>query len=123
MSATATSLALPEQLSQQAADAVREPLAEAAAENATRSYTSALYGIALALQALVTTGLKSQTWPLDLGHNAPPEARPRILLAGCSKIDRWHLAAETESRQLILWGSKLISCSSDSGTRAERQRR
>lgn len=42
LAATATSLVLPEQLAQQAADAVRELLAEAAAENTTRSYTSAL---------------------------------------------------------------------------------
>lgn len=35
-------VALPEQLAQQAADAVRELLAEAAAANTTRSYASAL---------------------------------------------------------------------------------
>ena len=55
----AFSLMLPEQLAQQAADAVRELLAEAAAANTTRSYTSALrywagwhaarYGIELTL--------------------------------------------------------------------------
>ncbi|MBB4597327.1 hypothetical protein GGR72_003625 [Xanthomonas arboricola] len=39
---TVHQLVLPEQLAQQAADAVRELLAEAAAENTTRSYTSAL---------------------------------------------------------------------------------
>ncbi|MGV1109934.1 site-specific integrase [Xanthomonas translucens] len=39
---TAFSLVLPEQLAQQAAAVVRELLAEAAAENTTRSYTSAL---------------------------------------------------------------------------------
>lgn len=38
----ASSLVLPEQLAQQAADAVRELLAEAAAANTTRSYASAL---------------------------------------------------------------------------------
>ena len=38
----ASSLALPDQLAQQAADAVRELLAEAAAENTTRSYATAL---------------------------------------------------------------------------------
>ena len=38
----AASLVLPDQLAQQAAAAVRELLAEAAAENTTRSYTSAL---------------------------------------------------------------------------------
>lgn len=38
---SATSLALPEQLAQQAADAVRELLAEAAAANTTRSYAAA----------------------------------------------------------------------------------
>lgn len=56
--ATVTSLVLPE-LAQQAADAVRELLAEAAAANTTRSYATALrylagwyqgrYGIELAL--------------------------------------------------------------------------
>lgn len=55
----ASSLVLPEQLAQQAADAVRELLAEAAAANTTRSYASALrywagwhaarYGIELTL--------------------------------------------------------------------------
>lgn len=39
---TASGMALPVQLAQQAADAVRELLAEAAAENTTRSYASAL---------------------------------------------------------------------------------
>ncbi|MQP74747.1 tyrosine-type recombinase/integrase [Stenotrophomonas sp. MYb238] len=57
--ATVTSLVLPEQLAQQAADAVRELLAEAAAANTTRSYATALrywagwhqgrYGVELAL--------------------------------------------------------------------------
>jgi len=40
--ATATQLVLPQQLAQQAADAVRELLAEAGAANTTRSYTAAL---------------------------------------------------------------------------------
>lgn len=60
-------LLLPEQLAQQAADAVREPLAEAAAENTTRSYTSARYwagwhaaryGIELALPVSEATVLQ-----------------------------------------------------------------
>lgn len=59
--ATAANLALPEQLAQQAAEAVRELLAEAAAANTTRSYATALrywagwhqarYGIELTLPA------------------------------------------------------------------------
>ncbi|MEB1101543.1 site-specific integrase [Xanthomonas campestris] len=59
--ATAANLVLPEQLAQQAADAVRELLAEAAAANTTRSYATALrywagwhqarYGVELALPA------------------------------------------------------------------------
>lgn len=59
--AQAANLVLPEQLAQQAADAVRELLAEAAAANTTRSYATALrywagwhlarYGIELALPA------------------------------------------------------------------------
>ncbi|MGA6538933.1 site-specific integrase [Stenotrophomonas sp. NPDC101269] len=61
VAATAANLVLPEQLAQQAADAVRELLAEAAAANTTRSYATALrywagwhqarYGIELALPA------------------------------------------------------------------------
>lgn len=61
VAATAANLALPEQLAQQAADAVRELLAEAAAANTTRSYAAALrywagwhqarFGIELALPA------------------------------------------------------------------------
>ena len=42
IAATAANLVLPEQLAQQAADAVRELLAEAAAANTTRSYATAL---------------------------------------------------------------------------------
>lgn len=42
LAAPASSLVLPEQLAQQAADAVRELLAEAAAANTTRSYAAAL---------------------------------------------------------------------------------
>ena len=42
LSAAAAQLVLPEQLAQQAADAVRELLAEAAAANTTRSYATAL---------------------------------------------------------------------------------
>jgi hypothetical protein len=64
----ASSLVLPEQLAQQAADAVRELLAEAAAANTTRSYASALrywagwhasrYGIELALPVPEATVLQ-----------------------------------------------------------------
>ncbi|KLD77069.1 site-specific integrase [Xanthomonas hyacinthi] len=65
---TVFSLVLPEQLAQQAADAVRELLAEAAAKNTTRSYTSALrywagwhaarYGIEMALPVPEATVLQ-----------------------------------------------------------------
>jgi integrase len=61
---TTSSLVLPEQLAQKAADAVRELLAEAAAANTTRSYATALrywagwhqarFGIELALPASET---------------------------------------------------------------------
>ncbi|HEY0661304.1 MAG TPA: site-specific integrase [Lysobacter sp.] len=61
VTATAANVALPEQLAQQAADAVRELLAEAAAANTTRSYATALrywagwhqarFGVELALPA------------------------------------------------------------------------
>lgn len=62
--AAVANLVLPEQLAQQAADAVRELLAEAAAANTTRSYATALrywagwhqarYGVELALPASET---------------------------------------------------------------------
>jgi len=65
---TVQHLVLPEQLAEQAADAVRELLAEAAAANTTRSYTSALrywagwhsarYGIELALPVPEATVLQ-----------------------------------------------------------------
>ena len=42
MAESTSGLVLPEQLAQQAADAVRELLAEAAAANTTRSYAAAL---------------------------------------------------------------------------------
>lgn len=64
VAATTANLVLPEQLAQQAADAVRELLAEAAAANTTRSYATALrywagwhqarYGVELALPASET---------------------------------------------------------------------
>lgn len=61
LAATGTQLLLPAQLAEQAAEAVRELLAEAAAANTTRSYATALrywagwhrarYGIELGLPA------------------------------------------------------------------------
>lgn len=68
LASTATTLVLPEQLAQHAADAVRELLAEAAAENTTRSYATALrywagwhvarYGIELAFPVAEATVLQ-----------------------------------------------------------------
>ncbi len=96
--ATASSLVLPEQLAQQAADAVRELLAEAAAANTTRSYATALrywagwhqgrYGAELALpvsEAVVIQFLidhiqrKSKT---GLISELPPSLDQALVAAG-----------------------------------------
>lgn len=96
--ATGTSLVLPEQLAQQAADAVRELLAEAAAANTTRSYATALrywagwhqgrYGVELALPVSETVVIqflvdhiqrKSKT---VLVSELPPELEQALVAAG-----------------------------------------
>ncbi|MBQ3301484.1 MAG: hypothetical protein IJH04_05020 [Eggerthellaceae bacterium] len=110
LASPASQLLLPEQLAEQAANAVRELLAEAAAANTTRSYTSALrywagwhrvrYGIELSLpitEAIVMqfvvdhvarrgkTGLK---WEL------PPAADQALVAAKLkSKLGPWKLAS------------------------------
>src|SRR5690606_15188518 len=104
-----SALALPDQLAQQAADAVRELLAEAAAENTTRSYATALrywagwhvarYGIELAFPVAEATVLQfvvdhvrrrstdgSLTWEL------PASVDQALVDAGLNaKLGRWTL--------------------------------
>lgn len=111
---TVHQLVLPEQLAQQAADAVRELLAEAAAENTTRSYTSALrywagwhaarYGIELALPVPEATVLQfvvdhvqrrstdgELAW--ELAWELPPIVDQALVAAGLkAKLGPWTLA-------------------------------
>jgi len=108
--ARATDLALPEQLAQQAADAVRELLAEAAAENTTRSYASALrywagwhaarYGIELALPVpeatvlqFVVDHVQRRSTDGELVWELPPAVDQALLAAGLkAKPGPWNLA-------------------------------
>lgn len=110
LAATATCLALPEQLAQQAADAVRELLAEAAAENTTRSYTSALrywagwhvarYGIELALPVpeaivlqFVVDHVQRRSTDGELAWELPPAVDQAVVAAGLkAKVGPWTLA-------------------------------
>jgi len=106
----ASSLALPEQLAQQAADAVRELLAEAAAANTTRSYASALrywagwhaarYGIELALPVPEATVLQfvvdhvvRRSAEGELAWELPPAIDQALVAAGLkAKPGPWTLA-------------------------------
>lgn len=108
--ATAASLVLPEQLAQQAADAVRELLAEAAAENTTRSYTSALrywagwhaarYGIELALPVpeatvlqFVVDHVQRRSAEGELAWELPTAVDQALVAAGLkAKLGPWTLA-------------------------------
>lgn len=110
LAATASSLALPEQLAQQAADAVRELLAEAAVENTTRSYTSALrywagwhatrYGIELALPVpeatvlqFVVDHVQRRSTEGELTWELPPAVDQALVAAGLkAKLGPWTLA-------------------------------
>ena len=110
LASPAAGLVLPEQLAQQAADAVRELLAEAAAANTTRSYASALrywagwhvarYGIELPFptpEATVLQFLVDHTARrTDDGHLAwelPPEVDQTLVAAGLkAKPGAWTLA-------------------------------
>lgn len=103
-------LVLPEQLAQQAADAVRELLAEAAAENTTRSYTSALrywagwhaarYGIELALPVpeatvlqFVVDHVQRRSTDGELAWELPPIVDQALVAAGLkAKLGPWTLA-------------------------------
>lgn len=110
LASSATQLLLPAQLAEQAAGAVRELLAEAAAANTTRSYASALrywagwhrarYGIELVLPVteaavmqfvvdhVARRGRSGLTWEL-------PPAVDRVLVAAGlkAKVGPWQLAS------------------------------
>jgi integrase len=106
----ASSLALPIQLAQQAADAVRELLAEAAAANTTRSYASALrywagwhaarYGVELALPVSETAVLQfvvdhvvRRSADGELAWELPPAVDQTLVAAGLkAKLGPWTLA-------------------------------
>ncbi len=110
LAATTASLMLPEQLAQQAADAVRELLAEAAAENTTRSYSSALrywagwhaarYGIELALPVpeatvlqFVVDHVQRRSTEGELAWELPPAVDQALVAAGLkAKLGPWTLA-------------------------------
>src|SRR5690554_5695200 len=96
---TVQHLVLPEQLAQQAADAVRELLAEAAAANTTRSYASALrywagwhaarYGIELALPVpeatvlqFVVDHVQRRSTEGELAWELPPAVDQALVAAG-----------------------------------------
>ncbi len=104
-------LVLPEQLAQQAADAVRELLAEAAAANTTRSYASALrywagwyaarYGLDLTLPVpeavvlqFVVDHVVRRSAEGDLAWELPPAVDAALVAAGLkAKPGPWTLAS------------------------------
>ena len=106
----ALSLMLPDQLAQQAADAVRELLAEAAAANTTRSYTSALrywagwhaarYGIELTLPVpeaavlqFVVDHVVRRSAEGELTWELPPAVDQALVAAGLkAKLGAWTLS-------------------------------
>jgi len=106
----ASSLTLPIQLAQQAADAVRELLAEAAAANTTRSYASALrywagwhaarYGVEFKLPVSEATVLQfvvdhvvRRSAEGELAWELPPAVDRTLVAAGLkAKLGPWTLA-------------------------------
>ena len=106
----AASLVLPDQLAQQAADAVRELLAEAAAANTTRSYASALrywagwhaarYGIELTLPVpeaavlqFVVDHVVRRSAEGELTWELPPAVDQALVAAGLkAKLGAWTLS-------------------------------
>lgn len=106
---TVPQLVLPQQLAQQAADAVRELLAEAAAENTTRSYTSALrywagwhvarYGVELTLPVpeaavlqFVVDHVTRRNADGDLAWELPPAIDQMLVASGLkAKPGPWTL--------------------------------
>jgi integrase len=121
---SATSLVLPEQLAQQAADAVRELLAEAAAANTTRSYAAALrywagwhqarFGVELTLpvnEAVVIQFLvdhiqrKNQA---GLVNELPPEVDQALVAAGLkTKLGPLKLSTVTQRVAVLSTAHKL----------------
>jgi len=107
---TVQDLVLPEQLAQQAADAVRELLAEAAAANTTRSYASALrywagwhaarYGIELVLPVpeaivlqFVVDHVTRRNAEGELAWELPPAIDQALVVAGLkAKPGPWTLS-------------------------------
>ncbi|MGX5672982.1 tyrosine-type recombinase/integrase [Thermomonas fusca] len=107
---TASCMALPVQLAQQAADAVRELLAEAAAENTTRSYSSALrywagwhqarYGLDLTLPIpeaavlqFVVDHVVRRNADGDLAWELPPSVDQALVASGLkAKPGPWTLS-------------------------------
>lgn len=107
---TASGMALPVQLAQQAADAVRELLAEAAAENTTRSYASALrywagwhqarYGLELTLPVpeaavlqFVVDHVVRRNADGDLAWELPPSVDQALVASGLkAKPGPWTLS-------------------------------
>lgn len=105
-----SALALPDQLAQQAADAVRELLAEAAAENTTRSYATALrywagwhaarYGVELTLPVseaavlqFVVDHVQRRSGDGALTWELPAEVDQALVAAGLkAKLGPWTLA-------------------------------
>jgi integrase len=124
LAAPASSLVLPEQLAQQAADAVRELLAEAAAANTTRSYAAALrywagwhqarFGIELTLpvtEAVVIQFLvdhiqrKNKT---GLVTELPPAADQALVAAGLkAKLGPLKLSTVTQRIAVLSTAHKL----------------
>ncbi|GAA0919906.1 hypothetical protein GCM10009552_40350 [Rothia nasimurium] len=120
----ASSLVLPEQLTQQAADAVRELLAEAAAANTTRSYAAALrywagwhqsrFGIELALpvtEAVVIQFLVDQIRrknKADLVSELPPATDQALVAAGLkAKLKPLKLSTVTQRAAVLSTAHKL----------------
>lgn len=107
----ASGIVLPEQLAQQAANAVRELLAEAAAANTTRSYASALrywagwyaarYGLELTLPVpeavvlqFVVDHVVRRSAEGDLAWELPPAVDAALVAAGLkAKPGPWTLAS------------------------------
>ncbi len=106
----ATHLALPDQLAQQAADAVRELLAEAAAANTTRSYASALrywagwhaarYGLEMTLPVpeaavlqFVVDHVVRRNGDGELAWELPPAVDQALVAAGLkAQLGPWTLS-------------------------------
>ncbi|MEA9585866.1 site-specific integrase [Xanthomonas sp. WHRI 10064A] len=107
---TASSLVLPEQLAEQAAEAVRELLAEAAAANTTRSYATALrywagwhaarYGIELTLPVpeaavlqFVVDHVVRRSAEGELTWELPPAVDQALVASGLkAKLGAWTLS-------------------------------